>query len=135
LYTYCTVRYSFRRVSTAEDSRKASPKPSSISEKKKSNEKEVSFSPRTSITLRVTIDYCLKSYYRQVFSQSCLSLALCYPFSLCFWRENIFYEIVSKESRNIVSRMVSALQAPISTGLMPYSTNQLSYCSNWKMAV
>jgi len=48
-----TVRRSSRSVSAAEDSRKASPKPSSSSEEEESEEEEVSPGPRTPTASRI----------------------------------------------------------------------------------
>ena len=56
LYTYHTVRYSFKSISAVENSKKVFPELSSTSEKKKSNKEEVSSSPRIFIVLKVTID-------------------------------------------------------------------------------
>ena len=48
-----TVRRSFRSVSAAKDSRKASPEPSSSSEEEESKEEEVSPGPRTPTASRI----------------------------------------------------------------------------------
>ena len=48
-----TVRRSFRSVSAAEDSRKASSEPSASSEEEKSEEEEVNLGPRTPTTSRI----------------------------------------------------------------------------------
>ena len=53
--TYRTVRHSFRSVSAAEDSRKASSEPSSSSEEEESEEKEVSPGSRTPTASRIII--------------------------------------------------------------------------------
>jgi len=53
--THYTIRRSSRSVSAAEDSRKASPEPSSSSEKEESEEKEVSPGPRTPTVSRIII--------------------------------------------------------------------------------
>ena len=49
----CTIRRSFRSVSAAEDSRKASSEPSSSSEEEKSEEEEVNPGPRTPTASRI----------------------------------------------------------------------------------
>ena len=55
-HTHYTVRYSFRSVSAAENSKKVSLELSFTSEKKKSNKEEVSSSSRMFIVSKVTID-------------------------------------------------------------------------------
>ena len=52
-YAHCTIRCSSRSISAAEDSRKASSKPSSFSEEAESKEEKVSPGPRTPITSRI----------------------------------------------------------------------------------
>jgi len=119
LYAYHTVRYSSRSVSATEDSRKASPEPSSIFEKEKSDKKEISFGPRMSIISRVTID---KLFHRVAFLQLFVAPSSSTPEErthFMSWNDQVVFE----KSRDIASRVISAPQAPISTSLMTHGTN------------
>jgi len=116
---HCTIRHSSRSVSTAKNSRKASPEPSSTSKEEESDEKEVSSGPRMPTVSRVTID---KLFYRVASLQLSTAPSLSAPEGRTHsmsWND----QVVSEESRDIASGMASVLQASMSTGLMPYSTN------------
>ena len=119
LCMHCTIRHSSRSVSAAKNSRKASPEPSSTSKEEESDEEEVSSSPRMPTVSRVTID---KLFYRvaslQLSATSSLSAPERRTYSMS-WNN----QIVSKKNRDIASGMASVPQAPISTSLIPYSTN------------
>ena len=119
LYTYCTVKHFFRSISATEDSRKVSPEPFSTSEEEKSNKKEVSSGPRMPTASRVTTN---KLSYRVASFQLSVALSPSAPEGRTHsmsWND----QVISEESRNIASRVVSAPQAPISTSLMPHGTN------------
>ena len=114
-----TVRCSFRSVSAAEDSRKASPEPSSSSEEEESEEKEISFGPRTPTVFRIITG---KLSYRIVPLQLSAAFSLSAPEGRTHsmsWDE----QVSAEESRGLVSGMTYALQAPLSTSLIPHSPN------------
>jgi len=118
-YTYCTVKHFFRSISATEDSRKVSPELFSTSEEEKSNKKEVSSGPRMPTASRVTTS---KLSYRVAPFQLSVALSPSAPEGRTHsmsWNN----QVISEESRNIASRVVSAPQAPISTSLMPHGTN------------
>jgi len=118
-HAHCTVRCFSRSVSAAENSRKASPEPSSTSEKEKSDKEEISSSPRISTASRVTTD---KLFYRVALLQLSVTTSPSAPegkIHSMSWND----QIVSEKSRNIASGVVFAPQTSLSTGLIPYSTN------------
>ena len=116
---YCTVKCSSRSISTTEDSRKAFSEFSSFSEEEKSEEK-ISSGPRTSTISRIIAD--------KLFSNRVAPLQLSaapFPFApegrihSMSWND----QITAEESKDIISRVISASQVPSAINLMPYSSN------------
>ena len=113
------VRCSFRSVSAAEDSRKASPEPSSSSEKEESKEKEVSSGPRIPTASRIITD---KLFHRIAPLQLPAAPSPSAPEGRTYsmsWDD----QVSAKESRGLASGVICASQASLSTSLMPHSPN------------
>ena len=109
-----TVRRSSRSVSAAEDSRKASPEPSSFSKEEESEEKEDSPGSRTSTASRIIIG---KLSHRIALLQ--LPAAPEGRTHSMSWDD----QVSAKESRGLASGVICAPQTPLSTSLMPYGLN------------
>jgi len=108
-----TVRRSFRSVLAAKNSRKASSKPFSFSKE------EVSPSPRTPTASRIITG---KLSHRITSLQL---PAVPSPSALEERTHSMSWDdqVSAEESRGLVSRVICALQAPLSTSLMPHSPN------------
>ena len=114
-----TVRRSSRSVSAAEDSRKASPKPSSSSEEEESKEEEISPGPRTPTASRIIIG---KLSHRIASLQLPAAPSPSAPEGRTHsisWDD----QISAEESKGLASGVICALQAPLSTSLMPHGPN------------
>jgi len=114
-----TVRCSSRSVSAAEDSRKASPEPSFSSEEEESEEEEVSPGPRTPTTSRIIIG---KLSHRIAPLQLPATPSPSAPEGKTHsmsWDD----QVSAEESKGLVSGVICAPQAPLSTSLMPHGPN------------
>jgi len=108
-----TVRHFSRSISAAEDSRKASPKPSS------SSEEEVSPGSRTPTASRIITG---KLSYRIAPLQL---PAASFPFAPEGRTHSISWndQVSAEESRGLASGVICAPQAPLSTSLMSHGPN------------
>ena len=114
-----TVRRSSRSVSAAEVSRNASPELSSSSEEEESEEEEVSPGPRTPTASRIITG---KLSHRIAPLQLLAALSPSAPegrIHSMSWDD----QVSAEESRGLASGVTSALQAPLSTSLMPHGPN------------
>jgi len=117
--TRCTIKHSSRSVSAAEDSRKASPEPSSASEEEETDEKEVSPGPRTPTASRIIIgklSHRIAPFQLPAAPSPSAPEGRTHSMS---WDN----QVSAEESRSLASGVISALQAPLSTSLMPYGLN------------
>jgi len=111
-----TVRCSSRSVSAAEDSRKASPEPSSS---KESEEKKVSPGPRTPTAPRIITS---KLFHRITPLQLPAAPSSSVPEGRTHsisWDD----QVSAEESRGLASGVICAPQAPLLTSLMPHGPN------------
>ena len=109
----CTVRRSSRSVSAAEDSRKASPEPSS------SSEEEVSPGPRTPTASRIITG---KLSHRIAPLQLPAAPSPSAPEGRTHsmsWDD----QVSAEESRGLASGVISVPQTPLSTSLMSHGPN------------
>jgi len=114
-----TVRCSFRSVLAAEDSRKASPEPSSSSEEEESKEEKVSPGPRTSTASRIItskLSYRIAPLQLPATPSSSAPGRRTYSMS---WDD----QVSAEKSRGLASGVICAPQVPLSTSLMPHSPN------------
>ena len=112
-----TIRRSSRSVSAAEDSRKASPEPSSSSEE--SEKEEVSPGPRTPTAFRIItgkLSHGIAPLQLPAASSPSAPEGKTHSMS---WDD----QVSAEESRGLAFGVICAPQAPLSTSLMSHSPN------------